>query len=94
MTDIRIHQAHALSHKKAKAAAQKVAAKLADEYDMQVEWEGDVLKFKRSGVAGTLTLEGNQAQLDMKLGMFLAVFAPTIEARIAENMKTVFADKA
>ncbi|HSY29450.1 MAG TPA: polyhydroxyalkanoic acid system family protein, partial [Burkholderiaceae bacterium] len=47
MADISITQKHKLSHKKAKAAAQKVVDQLAEEYGVNAEWEGDTLNFKR-----------------------------------------------
>jgi len=94
MADISITQAHKLPHKKAKAAAQKVADQMAQEYDMTSEWDGDVLLFKRAGVSGTLALHANVAQLDINLGFLMKAFAPTIETRVAEKMKKVFSGKA
>lgn len=94
MADISITQAHKLTHKKAKAAAQKVADQLAEEYDLEMEWEGDVLSFKRSGVHGTLEVRAKDAQLDMTLGFMLRVFSATIEEHVAKNMKKVFSAKA
>jgi putative polyhydroxyalkanoate system protein len=90
MPDISITQKHKLSHKKAKAAAQKVADQLAEEYDVSCEWDGDVLNFKRSGVSGTLEVSEHEAQLNMTLGFMLKVFASTIEEHVHKNMKKVF----
>jgi putative polyhydroxyalkanoate system protein len=90
MADINIVQEHHLTPKKAREAAQKVADKLADEFDLEVEWEGDVLHFERSGVQGSLTLEKTQAEIFIKLGFLMSAFASTIEAKVAENMKKVF----
>ncbi len=91
MADINITQKHKLSHKKAKAAAQKVAAQLAEEYGIESEWEGDVLHFKRSGVSGTLELNEHAAQMEITLGFMLKAFAATIEEHVHKNMKKVFA---
>lgn len=90
MADISIVQEHKLTPKKAHEAAQKVADKLAEEYDLACAWEGDVLSFARSGVSGTLTLAPKLATMDIKLGFLMSAFASTIEAKVAENMKTVF----
>jgi putative polyhydroxyalkanoate system protein len=90
MAEITIVHKHALTHKKAREAAQKVAEKLAEEYDLEWEWEGEVLHFERSGVQGNLTLEPKQAEMFIKLGFLMSAFAPTIEAKVAENMKKVF----
>ena len=94
MADISIIQDHKLTPKKAKAAAQKVADQMAEEFDMAVEWEGDTLTFKRSGVSGTLTLLGKQAQLDITLGFMLKAFSAKIEEQVSKNMTKVFASKA
>ncbi len=91
MTDISITHKHKLSHKKAKAAAQKVIDQLAEEYGIEAEWEGDVLHFKRSGVSGTLALSAHVAQMDVTLGFLFKAFSSTIEEKVRENMKKVFA---
>jgi putative polyhydroxyalkanoate system protein len=90
MAEITIVHKHTLTHKKAREAAQKVAEQLAEEYDLAWEWEGDVLHFERSGVQGNLSLDGKQAEMFIKLGFLMSAFAPTIEAKVAENMKKVF----
>jgi putative polyhydroxyalkanoate system protein len=94
MADIIICQSHKLPHKKAKAAAQKVADQMAEEYDMASEWDGDVLVFKRTGVSGKLALLENEAQLEIKLGFLFKSFASTIESKVTEKMKKVFSSKA
>ena len=94
MADISITQAHKLPHKKAKAAAQKVADQIAAEYDVESEWDGDVLHFKRIGVSGKLTVSATKAHLEIKLGFLLKAFAPTIEEKVTAKMKKVFGAKA
>ncbi len=90
MADISIVHEHKLTPKKAREAAQKVADAIADEYGLACEWDGDVLRFERSGVQGQLTLEKKKAEMVIKLGFLMSAFAPTIEAKVAENMKKVF----
>lgn len=94
MADIRITQSHKLPHKKAKAAAQKVADQMAQEYEMASEWDGDVLLFKRSGVSGKLTVGAREAHLEISLGFLLKAFASTIEEKVSAKMKKVFSAKA
>lgn len=94
MADIRITQAHKLSHKKAKAAAQKVADQMAQEYEMSSEWDGDVLKFQRSGVSGRLIVSESDAHVEISLGFLFKAFASTIEEKVAAKMKKVFSAKA
>lgn len=94
MADISITQKHKLSHKKAKAAAKKVADQMAEEYDMESEWEGDVLIFKRSGVSGTLEVYATEARLEITLGFLFKAFTSRIEVQVLKNMEKVFTGKA
>ncbi len=94
MADISITQAHKMTLKKARAAAQKVADKMAEEFDVSSVWEENVLTFNRSGVNGTLTVFEKEARVDITLGFMLRAFASTIETKVALNMKKVFSGKA
>ena len=91
MADITLRHAHELDANQARAAAEKVANEMATEFEMAVQWEGDVLSFKRSGVSGTLTLLDREALLDIDLGFMLKAFAAKIEEKVSGNMAKVFA---
>jgi putative polyhydroxyalkanoate system protein len=90
MADISIVQAHGLSPVAAREAAQKVADKLARDYQLACRWQDNVLHFERSGVQGALTLQEQQARMVIKLGFLMGAFASTIEVKVAESMKKVF----
>lgn len=90
MPNVHIVQEHTLTHKKAREAAEKVAMKLAEEFELEYEWEGDVLNFERSGVSGSLTLTRHKAEMLIKLGFLFGAFAPMIEAKASEKMKKIF----
>jgi putative polyhydroxyalkanoate system protein len=94
MADISIIQTHQMGLKKARAAAQKAADKMAAEFDVGSKWSGDVLVFSRSGLSGTLAVQEKEAQLDMKLGIMLKAFAPVIEEKVTQSMKKVFSGQA
>lgn len=90
MADIYIVHVHKLSAKKARDAAQKVADQIAEEYDLECEWEGDTLYFERSGVNGAMELGEGQVEMTIKLGFLMGAFSSTIKAKIEENLKKVF----
>ena len=90
MADISIVQEHSLTPEKARDAAQQVADKIAREFDLACKWEGDVLRFARSGVNGSLTLRGQQAEMEITLGFLMGAFAPAIRAKVADKMQKVF----
>lgn len=91
MADISIRHAHELNATKARAAAEKVGDKMAVEFEMAVQWEGDVLSFERDGVSGALTLLDREALMDITLGFLLKAFAVQIEEKVSANMIKVFA---
>jgi putative polyhydroxyalkanoate system protein len=90
MADINIVQAHSLSPAKAREAAQKVADKMARDYQLDCEWKDNVLSFERSGVHGALTLGEQRAEMTIRLGLLMSAFSSTIETKVAENMRKVF----
>jgi len=90
MSEISIVQEHNLSPEQARAAAQQVAQRISAEYGLECKWEGDVLRFERSGVEGVLSLEDQRAAMRIRLGFFMGAFAPAIEAKVTEKMRKVF----
>ena len=91
MSDINITQPHNLSPDAARAAAQRVADKLAGDYGLQCRWDGDVLRFDRTGVEGALTLGARDAAVHIKLGFMMGAFGPTIQQKVTDSMRKVFA---
>jgi putative polyhydroxyalkanoate system protein len=90
MADINIVQEHHLAPEQARAAAQQVADKLAEQFELSCHWDGDVLRFDRSGVNGALTLHPNQAQLQIALSFPISLLAGQVEAKVSEKMRKVF----
>jgi putative polyhydroxyalkanoate system protein len=90
MAEINFTQPYSMSHQEARAAAQTMADKMASEFSMATTWEGDVLRFERSGLTGSLALRDQAAHLEMELGIMLAAFAPVIQVKVVRNMKKVF----
>ncbi len=91
MADITLERKHKLGLKKARAAAQKVADELEESFDIRSEWEGNALRFSRSGVSGVLEVSRDQVVLTARLGMLLSAFKPRIEAQIHDNFDKYFA---
>jgi putative polyhydroxyalkanoate system protein len=90
MADISITQQHNLSLQQSKEAAQQVADRMAAEYEMTTQWDGDVLTFGRSGIEGKLALGEQQVQVDITLEGFFKTFAPMIEDKITRNIAKTF----
>lgn len=94
MSDIKIRRPHAMSHDKARHAAEKMAKRLQKEFDLDYEWDGDVLVFERTGVNGELTVAPRHVEMEVKLGFLLRMMKPTIEKHINENLDEIFAEHA
>ena len=92
MSDIKIRRTHSMPHDKARVAAEKMAKRLQKEFDLEYEWDGDVLVFERSGVNGELTVEKKFVEMEVKLGFLLKMMKPTIERHINENLDQIFAE--
>ncbi len=91
MATILLQRRHELGLKKARLAAQKVADDLADEYGIESGWDGNVLRFSRHGLDGTLTVSRNEVALEARLGLLLSAFRSSIEERVQQEFDRYFA---
>ncbi len=90
MSEIHLHRKHTIGLRRAKVAAQKVADEMAQSYGMSSEWDGNVLRFTRSGVEGTLRVAKDHIALDATLGFLLSAFRGRIEEHMNENFDRYF----
>lgn len=90
MADIRLTHPHELPPDEARKAAQEVAEQIARDYQVDVKWDGDVLRFERVGVSGLLVLAPREATLEVSLGALFRAFAPMIEQKLTAKMHKVF----
>jgi len=91
MSEIHLQRKHGLGLKKAREAAQKVADEMAESFDMESEWDGNELRFARSGVTGCLRVTKDLVVLEAKLGFLLAAFKPRIEEKLEKEFDRYFA---
>ena len=90
MSDIKIRRGHALAPKHARKAAEKMSERLSEAFDMEFVWEGEVLRFRRSGVDGQLILGDQEVIIEAQLGFLLVMMKPAIERSIHENLDKIF----
>lgn len=90
MSRIDIRHAHAMPKAKARKAIEEVAKKLAERFEMDWDWDGDVLNFSRSGVDGHIALEPKALHVSAKLGFLTAMFKEPIENEIKRVLKERF----
>jgi putative polyhydroxyalkanoate system protein len=94
VSDISLKRAHNTSIAEARKVADKVAAKLAKDYDLKSSWAGDVLNFTRSGVNGSLAVGAKDFKIDIKLGFLMAAFKGPIQGAIEQNLDKMIAPAA
>ena len=82
MSDIIIRRQHGKSLAEARASAEHMAAELKEEFDLDYIWIGNVMRFKRPGVAGELSVNDQTVALNIRLGLLLFALKPAIEREI------------
>jgi putative polyhydroxyalkanoate system protein len=86
MPTINITRKHALSHKKAKAVAEKIAKDLHRRFGLHYAWNGDHIEFSRTGVQGSMSVGKDRITLDAQLGWLLTPLKPSIEQAIVAEL--------
>ncbi len=89
MSAIDIHRAHSLNHAHAREAAEKLAQDLSRKFDVDYEWEDDVLRFHRSGVKGHLDISPDELHVHLELGLMLRPFRGRIEEEINKQLDMI-----
>ena len=89
MSVIDIHRAQSLDKEHAREAAETLAKDLSKQFDVNYQWEGDLLKFKRSGVKGQLDISENDLHIRLELGLMLRPFKSRIEQEIHSQLDQI-----
>jgi putative polyhydroxyalkanoate system protein len=89
MADISIKRKHHLGLKGARSAADKMADKLGEKFDLTGDWHGDVLTFQRAGVNGTLAVSEDHMHLEVHLNFMLKMMKGPIEQAVHEQLEKV-----
>ena len=82
MADINIKRAHGRSLEEARQIAQMLMDKLEAQFDVKHRWDGDVLRFQRSGVEGQVAVTPTDLQITAKLGLLLKALRGRIESEV------------
>jgi putative polyhydroxyalkanoate system protein len=90
MSEIKVRRNHSLPLEAARTAAEKVAARLKKDFDLDYAWKRHVLHFERAGVHGELHVTDHDVRLEARLGFLLAFLKPRIEREIDEQFDRYF----
>ena len=94
MADIDLKRVHNLGMKAARGKADEMAEHLGKKFGLKGDWEGNVLKFERSGVSGSLAITDKDLRLLVSLGFLLKAMKGSIEQAVVHELDTLFAAKA
>ena len=86
MATISIARKHALTQKKAKAVAEKIAKDLHKRFELDFAWNGNQIDFERPGVSGSMVVGKDKITLDVNLGWLLTPLKPVFERAISEEL--------
>ena len=94
MADISHKRSHTLGLKGAHTAANKMADRLNEKFDLKGTWSGNTLNFTRPGVSGTLAVSETDMKLDVTLGFMLKMMKGPIERSVHEQLEIILKDAA
>lgn len=91
MPAIDIKRSHSLPLAEARSKVQRVADHIAEKFDVECNWEGDVLHFRRSGVDGQIRVSARQVHVIAQLGFLLSALRGTVEREVNRYLDEEFA---
>ena len=91
MADIDLTRVHNLGLKAARAQADRLAEHLGRKFDLKGDWDGNVLRFERPGVSGSLAITEKDLRLLVSLGFLLKAMKGSIEKAVVNELDTLFA---
>ena len=92
MPTISVKRRHKLEHKKARAAAQKIAEDLNKRFDLVCRWNGDDVSFERPGLSGNMRVGKSEIALEVQLSFLLTPLKGPIERAIRDELDALFGE--
>jgi len=90
MPDINLVRSHSVSIQEARARVQKAADELAVEHNLRSEWQGDTLRFYRSGLEGEIKVTASEIRLEATLSFLLKPLQAALVDRIERMFEKLF----
>lgn len=90
MSYIDMHASHSMNREDAHSAADRLAADLAQKFDINYSWSGDHIHFDRPGVDGTITVRDSEIRIEARLGLVLMFLKGRIEEEVVSYLTEHF----
>ena len=91
MADIDLKRVHNLGMDAARTKAEAMAEHLGKKFGLKGQWDGDVLRFERPGVTGSLAITAKDLHLLVSLGFLLKAMKGSIESAVQNELDALFA---
>jgi putative polyhydroxyalkanoate system protein len=82
MATIRVERPHQLDRQALRGKAEQLAERLARDYQLSCQWQGDVLQVQRSGVKGRIALDDQRVCVELNLGLLLTPLSGRLQSEI------------
>jgi len=87
MPSIHLSTPHNLGAATARQRVEEVATQIKNRFGVTYNWSGNDLRFNRSGVNGTISVEDKEVTVDAEIGMMLTPFKGEIEKQLRQFMQ-------
>jgi putative polyhydroxyalkanoate system protein len=82
MSRVAIRRPHALTADDVRARVAKIATKITERFGATCRWDGDVLRIAHRDVNGSVTLEPDAVNVEVRLSLALGLFRSRAEQEI------------
>ena len=86
MATIDVTRQHSLGKDKAKEAAEGIAKKLETKLDVKYRWDGDDLRFERTGAKGRIHVTDDRVRVEVDLSLMLRPMKGKVEQKIHQYL--------
>jgi putative polyhydroxyalkanoate system protein len=92
MSRIHLRRSHELTAKAARERVNRMARALAQKFDAECRWQGEVLSIEHPNVTGTVTIAKNEIIVEATLGFLLAMFRDRVDEELVRILDAEFPD--
>lgn len=90
MAAIRIARDHQIGSKDARRRVTRIAEGIAERFQVDTEWDENVLFFSRSGVNGRIVVDEGHVLVEADISFLLLPIKPAIESEIRRHLEIEF----
>jgi putative polyhydroxyalkanoate system protein len=94
MATIDVRRSHDIGKEAARKAAEQIAQKLKDKLSVTYRWEGDDLRFERTGASGRIRVTDTEVRVEVDLGFLLKAMKGKVESKVHQYLDEALGPKA